>query len=181
MFLRHSLACFCEPVQIMSLKRWMKHVLPDLLGWFPCTITRGHELSQLFLKQICLLINHILSHAVWEPWWRREAHEIMHTHIQQPGLFSSLGFPSWRKGAHKVLSALRDLLHRAQCAVTITPRITSETANKTYLTLINHFPGSWEQDFSQDTMQPSSHCPFLWAYLRKSRCRQDIAASLLKE
>lgn len=52
--------------------------------------------------------------------------------------------------------------------------------NKTHLNMIKHFQDLWEQDFCRDT-QLSIHCPFLWAYLRKSRCRQDIVASLLKD
>lgn len=110
MFLRHSLACFCEPLQIMSHERWMKHVLPDLLGWFPCTITRGHELSQLFLKQICLLINHILSHTVWEPWWRGEHMTIMLTQHPTTWTPQLCGLPQGGK-VHK---------RCCQCAVTIT-------------------------------------------------------------
>lgn len=106
-------------------------------------------------KSVCSLITSCLT--LCESQDKEEKHmTIMHTQPQTAWAPQPCGFPSWRKGSRRTLAAPRALPHRAQCAKTIPPQITSEKASKTHLNLISHFPGSWEQDLSGDTTQPSA-------------------------
>lgn len=157
----------------------MKHVLPDPLGWLPCTITGGHEASQLFLKKksVCSLIKSCLP--LRECRDEEEKHmTTMHTQDQTIWTPQLCGLPQVKERCTPdVVSPERPGLQGTVCNDHHTTGHLRQT-NKTHLNMIKHFQDLWEQDFCRDT-QLSIHCPFLWAYLRKSRCRQDIVASLL--